>query len=45
MMKEWKMVDLKLGETKVKMKSSACHKRGAKKKAESSPTGFEPMTS
>ena len=45
MMKEWKMVDLKLGETKVKMKSSACHERGAKKKAESSPTGFEPMTS
>ena len=38
-------MDLKLGETNVKMKSSACHERGAKKKSESSPTGFEPMTS
>ena len=41
--KEWKMVNFKLGESNVKMKS-ACHERRTKKKSES-PTGFEPMTS
>ena len=37
------MVNFKLGESNVKMKS-ACHERRTKKKSES-PTGFEPMTS
>ena len=38
------MVNFKLGEKDVKMKWSACHERGTKKKSES-PTGLEPMTS
>ena len=29
----------------VKMKLSACHERGTKKKKSESPTGFEPMIS
>ena len=41
--KEWKMVNFKLGESNVKMKS-ACHERRTKKKSES-PRGFKPMTS
>ena len=41
--KEWKMVNFKLGESNVKVKS-ACHEHGTKKESES-PTGFEPMTS
>ena len=43
-LKDLKMVNFKLGETNVKMKLSACHERGTKKKFKS-PTGFEPMTS
>ena len=39
--KEWKMVNFKLGETNVKMKWSACHEHKTKKKSESL-TGFEP---
>ena len=43
-LKEWKMVNFKLGETNVKMKWSACHEGRTKKKSESL-TGFQPMTS
>ena len=32
MVKEWKMVNFKLGETNVKMNLSACYERGTKKK-------------
>ena len=39
-LKKWKMVNLKLGETNVKMKWSACHERGTKKKKV-----LEPITS
>ena len=42
--KEWRMVNFKLGETNVKMKWLACHEHGTKKNSKSS-TGFEPMTS
>ena len=42
--KEWKRVlNFKLGETNLKMKWSAWHERGTKKKSES-PTGFEALT-
>ena len=36
------MVNFKLGQTNVKMNSSACHERVIKKKSES-PRGFESM--
>ena len=38
------MLNFKLSEANVKIKLSACHERGTKKKSES-PTGFEPLTS
>ena len=37
------MLNFKLSEANVKIKWSACHERGTKKKSES-PTGFEPLT-